>query len=141
MAIINELKIKNKRRPKKRVGRGGKKGTYSGRGLKGQKARAGRKIKPQEKETLMKLPKLRGYRFNSIKTKPFIITFNTIEKKFGDNEEITLKSLLAKKIIAKNIKKVKILFKGKLTKKVIVKGLEVSKKAKEEIIKLGGQVK
>ncbi len=141
MAIINELKTKNKKRLKKRIGRGGKKGTYSGRGLKGQKARAGRKIKPQEKETLMKLPKLRGYRFNSIKTKPAVITLSALDKKFKEDEEVSLKSLIKKKIIAKNTKKAKILFKGKLTKKIIVKGLEISKKAKEEITKLGGQVK
>ncbi len=141
MAIINNIKTKNKRKGKKRIGRGGKKGTYSGRGMKGQKARAGRKIKPQEKQTLMKLPKLRGYRFNSIKTKPSVITFKIIEKYFKENEEVSLKTLINKKIISKNTKEAKILLKGKLTKKIIVKGLLISKKAKEEILKLGGEVK
>jgi len=45
---------------KKRVGRGGKKGTYSGRGMKGQKARAGHRIRPAIRDFMMKVPKLRG---------------------------------------------------------------------------------
>lgn len=39
---LHELKPKHKAKKKKRVGRGGKRGTFSGRGVKGQKARAGR---------------------------------------------------------------------------------------------------
>jgi len=44
----------------KRVGRGGKRGTYSGRGIKGQKARAGHRIRPAIRDFMMKIPKLRG---------------------------------------------------------------------------------
>ena len=43
---IHELKPKHKTKGRMRVGRGGKKGTYSGRGNKGQSARAGRKMVP-----------------------------------------------------------------------------------------------
>lgn len=45
---------------KRRVGRGGKKGTYSGRGLKGQKSRAGNKVRPALRDFVLKVPKLRG---------------------------------------------------------------------------------
>ncbi|MBI2010965.1 MAG: hypothetical protein HYS89_01915 [Candidatus Colwellbacteria bacterium] len=44
----------------KRIGRGGKRGTYSGRGIKGQRSRAGRRIKPATRELIQRLPKLRG---------------------------------------------------------------------------------
>jgi large subunit ribosomal protein L15 len=59
---IHELKPKHKNKGKKRVGRGGKKGTYSGKGIKGQKARAGRKMVPIIRELIKRYPKLKGYR-------------------------------------------------------------------------------
>ena len=55
---IHQLKPKYKKKEKKRVGRGGKKGTYCGRGIKGQKARAGRKMQPIIRQILKKYPKL-----------------------------------------------------------------------------------
>ena len=51
---LHTLKRKTKNKTKKIVGRGGKRGTYSGRGLKGQKARAGRKIRPEFRDLLKK---------------------------------------------------------------------------------------
>jgi large subunit ribosomal protein L15 len=45
---------------KKRIGRGGKRGTYSGHGMKGQKSRAGHRIRPAERDLIQHLPKLRG---------------------------------------------------------------------------------
>ena len=57
---IHELRQKTKSRAKTRVGRGGKRGTFSGRGTKGQKARAGRRIRPAERDLIQRLPKLRG---------------------------------------------------------------------------------
>ena len=56
---LHELKPVYKTLRKKRVGRGGKRGTYSGRGQKGQGARAGRKIRPAERDFIQRLPKLR----------------------------------------------------------------------------------
>jgi len=40
---LHQLKLKNHKKSRKRVGRGGKRGTYSGKGMKGQKSRAGKK--------------------------------------------------------------------------------------------------
>jgi len=59
---IHELKPKHKNRGKKRIGRGGKKGTYSGKGMKGQASRAGRKMVPIIRELIKKYPKMKGYR-------------------------------------------------------------------------------
>ena len=58
-----------KDRKKKRVGRGGKRGTTSGRGTKGQKSRSGHRIRPAERDLLIRIPKLRGYRNKSIQKK------------------------------------------------------------------------
>lgn len=58
---LHELKPIHKRKKPKRIGRGGKRGTYSGRGVKGQKARAGRKLKPIIREIIKRYPKIRGH--------------------------------------------------------------------------------
>jgi large subunit ribosomal protein L15 len=60
--LIHELQPEHKTRDKKRIGRGGKRGGYSGRGQKGQKSRAGRRIRPAERDIILRLPKLRGNR-------------------------------------------------------------------------------
>jgi large subunit ribosomal protein L15 len=60
---LHELRPIHKPHKKKRIGRGGKKGTYSGKGIKGQKSRAGRKFKPLIREIIKRYPKKRGYKF------------------------------------------------------------------------------
>jgi len=57
---LHELKPTIQNKSKKRIGRGGKRGTYSGRGMKGQKSRAGRKIRPAIRDLMQRTPKLRG---------------------------------------------------------------------------------
>lgn len=63
---LHELKPIHKKKRSKRIGRGGKKGTYAGRGVKGQKSRAGRRLKPLVRELIKRYPKLRGYRFSPL---------------------------------------------------------------------------
>jgi len=57
---LHEVRPVTINKSKKRVGRGGKRGTYSGRGIKGQKSRAGRKIRPAIRDLMQRTPKLRG---------------------------------------------------------------------------------
>ncbi len=57
---IHELQPLHKFSDKKRIGRSGKRGTYSGRGQKGQGARSGHKIRPANRDYIQRLPKLRG---------------------------------------------------------------------------------
>jgi len=54
------------------VGRGGKHAKTSGRGGKGQTARAGNKRRPELRDIIKKLPKNRGYRFKSIQNVFFL---------------------------------------------------------------------
>jgi large subunit ribosomal protein L15 len=141
---IHELKPNHKRKTGKRIGRGGKRGTYSGRGVKGQKSRAGRKMAPSIRQLVKKYPKLRGYRFGPVRQKPEIINLEIIEKNFKEGETVSPKILIEKKLISRiknRIPKVKILSKGKLAKKLTVKNCLVSKSAKDKIIKAGGTVK
>jgi len=60
MVQLHNIQPNTKRKTPKRVGRGGKRGTYSGRGLKGQKSRAGRKIRPQLRDIIKRIPKKKG---------------------------------------------------------------------------------
>lgn len=126
---LHEIKLKHKNKKRKRIGRGGKRGTYSGRGLKGQKSRAGGKPRPVLRDVIKKIPKKRGYKFKSIKEKPQIINLSDLEKNYKSGEKVTPETLLEKKLIVKvkgKIPEVKILRKGRLTKKLEIKGCKMS---------------
>jgi len=77
---IHDLKRKNKNKKDRIVGRGGKHAKTAGRGGKGQTARAGNKRRPELRVIIKKLPKLRGYRFNSFAKEPTAISLDTIAK-------------------------------------------------------------
>ena len=64
---IHNLKREHKNKKDRIVGRGGKHAKTSGRGGKGQTARAGNKRRPELRDIIKKLPKNRGYRFKSIR--------------------------------------------------------------------------
>ena len=136
---LHQLKPIHKNKSRKRIGRGGKRGAYSGRGLKGQKSRAGRRIKPATREILGRLPKLRGVKFRTLKSKAKIINLDDLERKIG-GDIIDRKVLIESGLIKKSDEEVKILSEGELTRAFKVSGLKVSKKAREKIEKVGGRV-
>lgn len=129
------------------VGRGGKRGKTSGRGGKGQTARAGHKIYPQIRDMIKRIPKLRGRgksSFKSFREKAVPLNLGTLERAFQDGAEVNYSVLLERKIIAKksgNVPLVKILGSGTITKKLSISGLELSSSAKEAILKAGGLIK
>jgi large subunit ribosomal protein L15 len=140
---LQDLKPSHKPKKEKIIGRGGKRGTYCGRGVKGQKARAGRKLKPIIREILKKYPKLRGYKFKPKREKPIILNLDFFEKKFKEGEEISPEILIKKGLINKikgRLPKVKILARGEIKKKLVFKNFLFSKKAKEKIEKAGGKI-
>lgn len=141
---IHQIKPKHKRKTKKRIGRGGKRGTYSGKGVKGQKSRAGKKMEPIIRGLIKKYPKLKGYRQKTREKIKTVINLSLFEKEFESGEKITPQVLLKKKIMRKikgKIPEVKILAKGELTKKLIFKNCQVSKSARDKIEKAGGTIK
>ncbi|HVZ75936.1 MAG TPA: 50S ribosomal protein L15 [Candidatus Paceibacterota bacterium] len=123
----------------KRVGRGGGRGKTSGRGTKGQKARAGHKMWPAIREQLKKLPKRRGYSFKSIETKPAVINISMLEKIFAAGDTINPKTLVERGLIIEG-SKVKILGDGDVSKKFVISGCAISASAKEKIEKAGGSI-
>lgn len=140
----NELKRKHKNRGKKRVGRGGKKGTYSGKGNKGQSSRAGRKMVPIIRELIKRYPKLKGYRRFVLPKNTAVVNLEVLEKTLNDGDVVNPENLIKKGIIG-NIKgkapNVKILGTGKLTKKLVFENCKFSKTAKEAVEKAGGSIK
>ena len=141
---IHQLKPKHKLKNKKRIGRGGKRGTYSGKGVKGQKSRAGKKFEPIIRGLIKRYPKLKGYKFKAKPDFGAVVNLGLLEKKFNSEEQINPNLLIEKKIIRRIRKKapiVKILGKGKLTKALTIENCEVSKSAKEKIEKAGGTIK
>ncbi len=128
------------------VARGGKRGKTSGRGGKGQSARAGNKRRPEWRDIIKKLPKLRGRGVNQ--NKPVtdisvVINIAAIETHFAANEAITPTILIEKGLISTIsgvIPMVKILGDGEVTKAFKVSGCAISGSAKEKIEKAGGSV-
>ena len=144
---LHELKPTTKNKTAKRIGRGGKRGKTSGKGHKGQKARAGNSTRPEMREIIKKLPKLRGHGVNRAKTVnadkvlPVVINVAVLENFQGS--DVTPKTLVAEGLVASVRKKapaVKILGNGELSKKLNVQGCLVSKTAKEKIEKAGGSI-
>lgn len=134
-------------RKRQRVGRGGKRGTTSGRGQKGQKSRSGRRIRPAERDLILRLPKRRGFR-NKIKSaKPIIFNLGDLAAKIKKLGAANAPMVLDKKFlkeagfVPKNYSgEVKILGDGNIDFAAKVNGIAVSKSAKEKIEKAGGKV-
>lgn len=136
---IHQLKLKRKKK-RKTIGRGGKRGTYSGKGNKGQKARSGGNVDPLfeggRSSLVERLKKVRG--FKSLRSKKNNINLNDLERNFKDGENVDIKSLIEKGLFS-NIETrngVKILGTGKLSRKITVdKEILMSQSAKKAIEK------
>lgn len=140
---INNLKREHPNKKSRLVGRGGTRGKTSGRGGKGQTARAGNKRRPELRDIIKKLPKMRGYRTRSFEKKPLPVNVDALNV-FESGVTITKALLLENKIIKKQggvIPAVKILGKGELNKKLIITECLVSDTARAKIEKAGGEIK
>jgi large subunit ribosomal protein L15 len=134
---------------RRRVGRGGKRGKTSGRGGKGQTARAGNKRRPEWRDIIKKIPKRRGYGKNRGRTVvPYVrtvaVNFERLSKHFKDGDIVSTRTLAKKKLVrlvSGKMPPVKILGKGVLDKKLSFEGVTISDTAKAAIEKAGGLVK
>ncbi|MEK7639321.1 MAG: 50S ribosomal protein L15 [Patescibacteria group bacterium] len=147
---LHELKGNSAHKVAKRIGRGGKRGKTSGRGGKGQTARAGNSTRPEMRELIKKLPKLRGHgvnraiAVNAERVRPVVVNVAALETAFKAGDIVSPKTLVVAGVIStvrKQAPLVKILGTGELSKKLSVEGCQVSAAAKEKIAKAGGSVK
>src|SRR5579864_7481894 len=136
------------KRPYRRVGRGqsSTRGKQSGRGGKGQTARAGHKIRPELRDIIKKLPKRRGYgknRGRTVVTRPdsFALPVSRLEALFESGQEITQRALQEKCIVTKRSgMSVKIVGSGDVSKKFNLKGVPASASARAALEKAGGSI-
>ena len=138
---LNELKPAQKNKTRTRVGRGigSGLGKTSGRGHKGQKARAGggvrRGFEGGQTPLYRRLPK-RG--FTNIHASDYTeVTLTMLNK--STTEEVTAESLIKDGIISKAKDGIVIIATGKLDKKLTVKAVRFTKASKEKIEALGGK--
>ena len=130
---------------KKRVGRGGGSGLgkTSGRGMNGQKSRAGggkgKGFEGGQTPLARRLPKLPGFKnINHVEYLP--VNVSRLEEKFEAGEEVTNATLAAKVIIKHESDLVKVLGDGDITKALTVKVDKISASAKAKIEAAGGKV-
>jgi large subunit ribosomal protein L15 len=144
---IHTLKRKTKNKKSVQVGRGGTRGKTSGRGTKGQNARSGRKKRPELRDIIKKLPKMRGRGKNgntTIQTKPVTVRLETIAAAFDKGGKVSPATLVAKGVLEMykgQKQRVKIVSDGDINVKLVISGCSVSAVAKEKIEKAGGEVK
>ena len=147
---LHELKPLTPNKTPKRIGRGGKRGKTSGKGHKGQTARAGNSTRPEMREIIKKLPKLRGHgknRSHTVNAERIIavpVNLTKLEAAFEAGAIVSPKTLVTAGVISTVRRKapvVKILGTGEITKKLIIENCQISGSAKEKIEKAGGSVK
>jgi len=138
---IHNIKKNKSNKTSIRVGRGGKRGTYSGKGLKGQKARSGVSGLKRlgMRQLIEQTHKQKG--FKSRNPKPEILNLNVLNDKFKDGDKITPQVLKDKGVVDKITKGVKILGNGEIKVRLEVENCLVSKTAKNKIVEVGGTVK
>lgn len=133
---LHNLSIKN--RKEKRVARGGKRGTTAGRGTKGQKSRSGHRIRPAQRDLLIRIPKLRGYKNKPKSEFNLVLHLSDLAKIKAD----VINRDALKVYFGKDFRnEIKILDKGETKKAVKIEGIKISKGAKEKIEKAGGSVR
>jgi large subunit ribosomal protein L15 len=146
---LHDIIRTSSRQVSKRVGRGGKRGKTSGKGHKGQKARTGNSTRPNVRDVIKKIPKLRGHgknrgrTVNSSDIKHFPVNISVLEMHFDGGDTINPMNLRAKKLIPalhNRPFRVKILGTGNLTKKFVIEQCILSKSAEEKIESLGGSI-
>ena len=146
---IHEIRRDHAHKKSKLVARGGKRGKTSGKGGKGQTARAGHRVRPAMRDIIKKLPKLRGHGKNRADTVnneqvPVMpINLSVIEANFEAGATVSPRSLVTLKLVntrRKRVPVVKILGTGTLTKKVTIEGCMISASAEAKVVAAGGKV-
>lgn len=138
LTLSNLHPAKGATKKRKTIGRGGKRGSYSGKGMKGQRARSGVSgLKALGmKQVMLSTPKLRG--FKSHKVKLPVVNVSDLNV-FEDGAIVDVRKMIQQGFIDKREKRVKVLGNGKLTKKLTVIANGYSDVAKAAIEAAGGK--
>jgi len=140
---LHHIKRQHPRQCQKLIGRGGKRGTTAGRGTKGQRARSGHRIRPEIRDVIKRLPKLRGHRSLSAPNLLMTITLAHLVRHFVAGETISPISLNSKRLAsAVTLKRgqVKIIGAAPLIFALTVQDCLVTPAARKIIESAGGKV-
>lgn len=144
---LNTISPRTKKDRPEPVGRGGKRGKTSGRGGKGQTARAGHHIRPEVRDLIKKIPKRRGHgknRARTVRTNRIVtsvVNLDALELNYKAGETVSPATLLARGLVRRakgRAPAVKILGVGELTKALQVYGCAISATALAALTKAGG---
>ena len=143
LGLHNLQPTQGSKQKRTRVGRGHGSGigAYSGRGIKGQRARSGGRNNLKLKgikQAMQALPKLGG--FTSMYTRLAIVNLHDLEKHFPNKAVITNASLVEKGLVPSVKNGIKLLGEGTLTKSFTIKVNRASASAIEAVKKAGGAV-
>lgn len=149
---LSNLQPAQPREDRKRVGRGmgSGKGRYSGRGIKGQKSRAGSHkmragFEGGQMPIYMRLGKLRGATskdampIGPFRTSTAPVNVGSLDR-FDDGAEVTPESLVEQGLLKNTKTDVKLLGNGELKKKLTVRVHAISATARQKVEKAGGTV-
>jgi len=134
--------LQTTRKTKKRIGRGGKRGTTAGRGTKGQKSRSGGNVNPLfqggRSTIVQQMKKLRG--FKAYRKGNRAVSLSILEDAFSDGDTVTPAILREKKIVrAGDVKSGIRIVSGKISKKLTIDAdISLTATAKEAVEKAGG---
>lgn len=145
---FNSFAPRTKNKKPEPVGRGGKRGKTSGHGTKGQSARAGHKIRPEARDLIKKIPKLRGHgknRSRGVRTNRVAVSainLSVLELEYKAGEMVSPASLLAKGLVRRvkgRAPSVKLLG-STLTKALVIKSCTISAVARKALLAAGGSI-
>lgn len=136
MLSLNNIKrASGATKKRKRVGRGNASGhgTYSTKGMKGQKARSGVSNLKRlgMRRQLLQSPKLRG--FKSLQAKNQVVSVSALNANFKDGETVNPQILFEKGLIKNSSATVKVLGKEKLSAKIKLEKVKMSASVREQI--------
>lgn len=130
------------RKARKRVGRGGNRRTYAGRGMNGQNSRSGGGVRlgfeGGQTPLLRRMPKLKGFK-NPNKVTYFALNVGKLENLFEEGATVDVKALMEKGVLKKPAK-IKLLGNGDLKKKLNVTVDLASAMAVKKLEKAGGKL-
>lgn len=137
---LHNLKQPDHIKDKKRVGRGKKHGNFCGKGDKGQKSRAGEKIRPAIRDWIKSIPKLRGSDFDSQGEEPEVVNTDDLEGHFEKGDLVSPETLAEKELIKDESSSVKILGRGELETSLEFEDVDFSASAEKKVKDAGASI-
>ena len=140
---LDQVRVpKGARRARKRIGRGnGSTGTYSGRGMKGQKARSGGGVRPSfeggQQPLVKRLPTQRGF-VNIFRVEYATVNVDELAARFSNEAEVTPQALRDVRLVRGRTAPVKVLGRGEIDRALTVSAHRFSTEARRKIEAAGG---